>query len=71
MKTKSRLKNKLLDLIITEEFECKTCGTRFHLNWKDFVRMGKQELSVSCPRCRHVVMKGKEVKKKALEGMIE
>ena len=65
------MKDRLLDLVISEELKCKTCGTRFHLSWKDFERMGKQELSILCPRCGHVVMKGKEVKKKAFEGVLE
>jgi len=51
------------NLIITEKFKCKTCRTRFHLIQADYERMAKQALSVLCPRCRRVVVKGREMMK--------
>ena len=54
-------KSKITDLVITEEFKCKICGTRFHLLLTDYNRMAKQSLSVLCPRCKHVVKKGRDM----------
>jgi len=55
------------EMIITKQFKCKTCGTRFHLLHVDYERMAKQRLSVFCPRCRRVVVKGKDMTKRCVK----
>jgi len=49
------------ELMITEAYKCPRCKTRFHLIYADWVRMAKQGLSIHCPRCLKVVVRGKEL----------